>query len=219
MLVAIDEYSRFLEVEIVYSISAKVVIPHLCSIFARHGYQNIVKTDNGPPFQSQDFASFAVSCEFKNRKILPLLPEANGEVERFMGNLSKFVRASVAENNDWKAILHNFLMHYRTIPHATTKVSPFETLTGRKMNIGFLDLSHPKPTVPVHTNISNNDFRHKTKMKVYAEKRRHTQASDILPGDTVLLKQNKRNKLTLCYDPKPYIVVGKMDNTVYIVDE
>ena len=68
-----DEYSRFPEVEIICSTSAKTVIPRLRSIFARHGYPTVVKTDNGPPFQGQDFADFADICGFKHRRITPFM--------------------------------------------------------------------------------------------------------------------------------------------------
>ena len=47
--VFIDGSSRFPEVEILPSLSANVVIPHLNMIFARQGNPTIVKTDNGPP--------------------------------------------------------------------------------------------------------------------------------------------------------------------------
>ena len=48
LLVVIDEHSRFPEVEIVKSTSAKFVIPRLDAIFARQGIPNELKTDNGP---------------------------------------------------------------------------------------------------------------------------------------------------------------------------
>ena len=56
LLVAIDEYSRFPEVEITRSTSAYSTIPKLDKI---HGIPEVVKSDNGPPFQSSEFKSFA----------------------------------------------------------------------------------------------------------------------------------------------------------------
>jgi hypothetical protein len=53
MLVVIDAYSRFPEVEIVSSTSAKSTILKLERIFATHGIPKVLKSDNGPPFQSQ----------------------------------------------------------------------------------------------------------------------------------------------------------------------
>ena len=51
LLVVIDEYSRFPEVEIVKSTSATSVIPKLDFIFARQGIPDELKTDNAPPLQ------------------------------------------------------------------------------------------------------------------------------------------------------------------------
>lgn len=67
LLVAVDEYSRYPEVESVHSTSAKVASPRLTSIFARRGFPSVVKSDNGPPFQGHEFAEFASTCGFKHR--------------------------------------------------------------------------------------------------------------------------------------------------------
>ena len=213
LLVAIDEYSRFPEVEIISSTAAKVVIPKLNSIFARQGFPNIVKTDIGPPFQGTEFAEYAKTVGFKHRKITPLWPEANGIVERFMGTINKFVRASVAGNHDWRAELDSFLLHYRATPHSATQISPFEALNTRKMNIGLPSIPF-SDTKPCRSKISQNDAASKGKMKAYADKRRHTYPSSLKEGDNVLIKQPKLNKLTPLYNPEPYTVVQKNGSMV-----
>ena len=59
VLVVIDDYSRFPEVEIVHSTSAKAVITKLDRIFAAYGVPQVVKSDNGPPFSGHEFAQYA----------------------------------------------------------------------------------------------------------------------------------------------------------------
>jgi len=49
VLVVVDDYSRFPEIEVVHSTSAKAVIPKLDRIFAAHGVPQVVKSDNAPP--------------------------------------------------------------------------------------------------------------------------------------------------------------------------
>ena len=49
LLVVIDTYSRYPEVEHVTTTSARATIPKLDAIFARHGIPDEVKSDNGPP--------------------------------------------------------------------------------------------------------------------------------------------------------------------------
>ena len=72
LLVVIGDYSRFPEVEIIGSTSANTVVPKLDSIFSRQGIPEMVHTDNGPPFQGEDFSSFSKDLGFKHRRITPL---------------------------------------------------------------------------------------------------------------------------------------------------
>lgn len=48
VLVVIDDYARFPEIEIVHSTSAKAVIPKLDCIFASYGVPQVVKSENAP---------------------------------------------------------------------------------------------------------------------------------------------------------------------------
>lgn len=210
LIVVIDDYSRYPEVEIIQSTSAKVVLPRLETIFARQGIPKTVKTDNGPPFNGSDFSDFAHKYGLRHRKITPLWPEANGEAERFMATLNKYIRSSTADNKNWKTELQLFLRQYRATPHSSIKISPFEALTGRKMNIGFTEVNtHMNKREPVYTSTIINDAVTKEKMKIYADNKRHTKLSPLGPGDQVLIKQKKRNKLTPPFDPRPCTVREK----------
>ncbi|GFO02539.1 transposon ty3-g Gag-Pol polyprotein [Plakobranchus ocellatus] len=82
---------RFPEVEIVKSTSAHATVPKIISMFSRFGTPSVLKTDNGAPFNGKEFSIFAQKYGFKHRKITPLWPEANGEAERFVQSLNKFV--------------------------------------------------------------------------------------------------------------------------------
>ncbi|GBN41728.1 hypothetical protein AVEN_130748-1 [Araneus ventricosus] len=48
----VDYYSKFIEVQIISSLEATVVIPAVKSIFARHGIPLELISDGGPPFNS-----------------------------------------------------------------------------------------------------------------------------------------------------------------------
>ncbi len=48
-----------------------------------------LKTDNGPPFQSQSFAQFSQYMGFHHRKITPAWPKANSESQSFLRTLNK----------------------------------------------------------------------------------------------------------------------------------
>ena len=133
LLVIVDDFSRFPEVEIVSSTSARAVIPKLDAVFARQGIPDVVKTDNGPPFNGHDFKQFAEYTGFTHRKCTPLWPRANGEAERFIRTLVKTIRTTSASGLNWKQELWKFLLQYRATPHSTTGLSPSEALNGRKL--------------------------------------------------------------------------------------
>ena len=58
LLIVIDAYSRFPEVDIVRSTSAGTIMPRLDPIFATHGIPTVLRCDNGPPFISHEFKMY-----------------------------------------------------------------------------------------------------------------------------------------------------------------
>ncbi|PIK56956.1 hypothetical protein BSL78_06157 [Apostichopus japonicus] len=210
-MVVIDDYSRYPEAIIIPSLQAKTVIPELDKIFSRHGIPKVVRTDNGPPMNSEDFAKFANYLGFTHRKCTPLWPRANGEAERFISTLIKSIRASVKQKKTWKQELCKFLRQYRATPHSTTNVSPFELLYGRKMSIMLPDA---KRELRDFAGLRERDAQMKRKMKANADKSLHARESNIAIGDTVLAKQKKRNMLSTPYDPNPMTVTKRKGNCV-----
>ena len=126
LLVVIDAYSRFPEVDIISSTSAKVTVPKLERIFATHGVPHILKSDNGPPFPGREVYAFMKELGTKHKPSIPLSPQGNGEVESFMKPLEKAICTAVAENKNWKRVIFKFLLNYRATPHSTTGKSPAE---------------------------------------------------------------------------------------------
>jgi transposase InsO family protein len=58
-LVTIDYYYRYLELAHMKSTSAFAVIDKLKDVFARWGIPQIVRSDNGPQFVSNEFPKFS----------------------------------------------------------------------------------------------------------------------------------------------------------------
>ena len=200
LLVVTDDFNQYPEVEIIKSTSAKSVIPHLDSIFARQGIPEIVRTDNGPPFNSESFQMFATQLGFKHRRT-PMWPKANGEVERLMRMLEKAIRTAAVEGKNLK---------YRATPQSMTGKSPSELLNGRKI----------KSTLPrvqfdqTSPEIGETDAKRKEKMKEYADKCSHTKSVDLKVGDTVLIKQPKKNKMSTPFNPEPFKIKEKKGSMI-----
>ena len=214
LLVVTDEYSIYPGVEIVSSTSERVVLPRLYQIFARQCFPDICEMDKGPPFNSQAFAKFAEKNGFRYRKITPTWPEANGAAERFVETIKTNIRASTADGRNWKEQIPTFLRTFRATPHSATGVSPFEAMTGRKMNVGLPTAPKRLSPVPVHTRVAHNDTYSKGKMAEYVNACRHTTHSEMTPGDYVLVKQPKKNILTTPYNVTPCLVKEKKGSMI-----
>ena len=145
LLLLIDDYSRFPFTEPVSSTSASAVIPKLDQLFATFGTPRVVKLDNGPPFNGEEFAKFAHILGFKHRKVTPLWPRANGEVQRFVKTLKKCIKAAKAEGRNWRKELQAILRNYRTTPHATTGVAPAVLLLKCPVRNKLPQVSHADP--------------------------------------------------------------------------
>ena len=68
LFVVIDAYSRFPEVEFVSSVTEKSTILKLERTFATHGIPKILKSENGPPFQSHEFSEYLKELGMAPRK-------------------------------------------------------------------------------------------------------------------------------------------------------
>ena len=122
LLVVIDGRTRFPEVAIVRSTNTKSTITSLNRIFSTHGLPRRIISDNGPPFQSEEFRHYMITNGITHHKITPLWPQANAEAETFMKPLTKCLQTAVIDNKDWKLELQLFLLNYLATPHCTTKV-------------------------------------------------------------------------------------------------
>ena len=206
LLVMIDEYSRFPVVEIVSSTSAKSTILAMTKTFATFGIPAVVKSDNGPPFQSAEFAYFAQEQGFRHHRVTPYWPEANGLVERFMKCLKKILQTAKLENDEWMRALHTFLRNYRNTPHATTGKPPAELLFAFSP---FLKLPELVQTSP-DTELRDRDREVKQKAKTYADKRRHTKQRSFRVRDQVLVKRARSHmhgKADSAYEHRPLIII------------
>ena len=81
-------------------------------------------SDNGPPFNSKEFAEFASQEGFKHHRVTPLHPRANGEAENFMKLINKTEQRAHVQGRPIKLATQKMLTGYRSTPHPATGVSP-----------------------------------------------------------------------------------------------
>ena len=84
------------------SLSSSETISALKSVFTRRGIPEVVRSDNGPQYDSAEFAKFAKGWEFKNVTSIPLYAQSNGEVERTVKTAKNLLKK---EDDPAKALL------------------------------------------------------------------------------------------------------------------
>ncbi|KAF6034356.1 hypothetical protein EB796_007337 [Bugula neritina] len=123
-LLVVDYYSRFIEVALLEDLTSSKVILHLKSIFARHGVPEILISDNGVQYASEEFRSFAQKFSFTHVTSSPKHPQGNGAAERAVQTIKNILKKGQDP--------YLGLMAYRSSP-LENGVSPAELLMGRKL--------------------------------------------------------------------------------------
>ena len=207
VLLLIDDYSRYPIIEPVSSTSASCVIPKLDQMFAMFGTPDVLRSDNGPPFNGNDFERFSKIMGFRHRRVTPRWPQGNAEVERMVQTLKKYVKTAKAEGSPWKKGLQAFLRNYRTSPHCTTGEAPSTLFLKRTVKT---KLPHVPRADPISDIVRKRDTEQKKKIKMYADRKRYVKPSDLSVGDPVLVKRpDNLQKGRTPYEPKPLRITEK----------
>ena len=140
ILVVVDAHSKWIEAVTVPSTSSTATIKVLRNLFATHGIPELLVSDNGTSFTSEEFKEFLQRNGVRHRTSSPYHPATNGLAERAVQVVKTGLRKIPEGDMDMR--LARLLFKYRNTPHATTGVSPAELLLGRKPRT-HLDLMHP----------------------------------------------------------------------------
>ena len=124
-LLLVDYFSRFIEVVKLSSTTTKSVVAAMKPIFARYGIPEIVVSDNGPQYSSQEFQNFAENYDFKHITSSPYHPQGNGEAERAVKTVKKLLRSASDPNLA--------LLCYRSTPLSWCQYTPAQLLMGRQI--------------------------------------------------------------------------------------
>ena len=73
--------------------TATTTIQHLLRFIANFGLLQVLVSDNGPQFVSNEFRQFCVSNGIDHQRTLPYHPSSNGQCERMVQELKEALKA------------------------------------------------------------------------------------------------------------------------------
>ena len=88
--------------------------------FATYGTPLKSKSDNGPPFNGEEFSNFSKIHGFKHRKLTPKHPQGNGKIENYMKQIKKSAAIAHMFKADYRAEVMRRMMADRATPHTGT---------------------------------------------------------------------------------------------------
>ena len=189
------------------STSSEVLISVVDRVFSLFGYPEVVKSDNGPPFNGTKWAEYMKEYGVKHRKSTLLWPQSNAQAEGFNKPLMKAIKIAQRKGQKWLPAMNQFLRVYRSTPHVTTTFTPHRLLFGRNPGTKIPEVVQ-QPNHLDDKAVRAADSKAKGKMKEYADERANAKYSPVHGGDIVIVWQQRLNKLDPKYDQQSLTVVG-----------
>lgn len=144
-LIVIDSFSKFVEVFKTKEITTAFTISKIRELFSRYGLVDILVSDNGRQFTSDDFRKFLKMNNVQHVLTAPGHPATNGQAENIVKTLKKSIISNLKSNENCSidTALNRFLADYRNTKHCTTGESPSKLFFGRSLKTRFSNLKPP----------------------------------------------------------------------------
>lgn len=176
-LVIMDAYSKWIEIFPTNSSNSTTTIEKLRQSFATHGLPEMLVSDNGPCFISDEFSKFTSSNGIQHVRSSPYHPASNGLAERAVRIFKEGMKKMSTSEGTLNAKLNRFLLSYRTTPQSTTGMTPSELLFNRRLRTK-LDLVKPE--------IRKRVVKKQLDQKVYHDQ--HSKYRKFALGDNVQVR-------------------------------
>jgi hypothetical protein len=173
-LVIIDAHSKWMDVYPTSTATSEATTELLRQSFATNGLPDVIVSDNGSCFTSDEFQKFMTLNGIKHITSAPYHPSTNGLAERAVQTFKNGMKKQGAGSIQTK--VSRFLFHYRTTCQSTTGQTPAELLLNRKLKTR-LDLIQPNLRERVERKQCQQQINHPCKSK-----------SEFQEGDHVYVK-------------------------------
>ena len=185
-IVLVDYYSKWPEVGFCSSPSTEAVIEFMESVASREGYPLQLVSDNGTAFVSAEFTAYLRRVGVQHVRVTPYHPRGAGAVERLNRVVKSALQTASKERRDWTQAMRQFLMTYRSTPHATTGRSPSELLHGRQLRTMLHAATPPSGKEPADRDVTRDRVaKQQQRQKAYWDRRNRPVDRAFRVGDWV----------------------------------
>jgi transposase InsO family protein len=151
LLVAIDKFSKWVEVRPITNLRAKQVVTFFTDIVYRFGVPNSIVTDNGSQFTGRKFLEFCDKFHIRVDWAAVAHPQTNDQVERANGMILQGLKPRIFDrpNKSSRKLLQELptvMWSLRTTPSRATGFTPFFLVYGAEA-ILLTDLECGSPKV------------------------------------------------------------------------
>ena len=124
-LIVVDVFSKYIIVRKLPNSTSAAVCIELSMIVTELGLPHIIRSDNGPCYNSREFQQFLQCYSIKHQTSNPNHPRSNRFVERIVGVTKKLMDKAGKEGKPWISGLFD----YRVTPQSGSIASPLQLLT------------------------------------------------------------------------------------------
>ncbi len=234
ILVVMDEFTRFVELQATDSTTAIEFADFFVTLLGRYGPPRAIRSDRGTQFVNGLIDEFVKLLKVDHQLTLPYRPEANGTVERANQEIMRFLQAIVINNRQqqsWSRCLPFVQRIVNATVSTATGFEPVRLLFGGAITPNRLILPEVLPKTSLDKSVTFSDYfadLHATQLRLLQSAQKHQEKvvqdrlkkspenpTEFKQGDLVLLSYpngNVPNKLHAKWRG-PYTVVKRRGNT------
>ena len=190
--------------------------------FPRHSYPDVIITDNGLEFNSQQLKDYLAEVGIEHRTTTAYHPASNGRSERYNGVYKNILKKLI--NNQrctWEDQLGPALLAYNNSVSSVTGFTPYFLHYGRRARLPLTRLMHTDR--PLDERLADVAHALRTAAAATAQSRHHNRerlarqanAGTFQAGQTVVVKASEPLSMTSQWDPEWEVFKAK-GNTVHV---
>ncbi|WVY91024.1 hypothetical protein V8G54_036538 [Vigna mungo] len=170
LLVAIDYFTKWVEAELLATITARQVQKFCWKLICRFGLPQKIITDNGRQFINWKLEKFFADLGIKHATSSVEHPQSNGQVEAVNKTIVAELKRRLGDKKGiWVEVLPEVLWAYRCTPHGTTGETPFNLTYGTDAMLP-VELGEPSLRRSIE-DLRLNDIELRVKLDTVEERR------------------------------------------------